>query len=149
MSQNGEISISRVFDAPRELVYRAFVDPDQLCQWFGTAGFSVPCETVQSDVRVGGFQRFVLVSYTDPSHHTPVDVALSEVIEDQLLVAHADIGAGGAARIRLRLEFLDQGGGRTRLELHHDPSRHEKCGDPEAAWESSFTRLDSLLRRSL
>ena len=144
-----ELVISRVFDAPRELVYRAFVDPDQLCQWFGPAGFSVPCETVQSDARTGGFQRFVLVSDADPGHRTPVDVALSEVVEDELLVAHADIGTGGTGRIRLRLEFLDQGGGRTRLEVRQDPSRGEICGDPEAAWESSFTRLDSLLRRSL
>jgi len=30
-----EITISRTFDAPRELVYRAFVDPDQLCEWYG------------------------------------------------------------------------------------------------------------------
>ena len=153
VSQGEEISVSRVFDAPRELVYRAFVDPDQLCLWFGPAGFSVPCETVQSDARTGGFQRFVLVSDADPSHRTPVDVALSEVVEDELLVAHADVGgiagAGRTARIRLRLEFLDQSSGRTRLELRQDPSRHEICVDPEAAWESSFTRLDSLLRRSL
>jgi hypothetical protein len=73
---------------------------------------------------------------------------LSEVVEDELLMAHAEIG-GIAARIRLRLEFLDQSSGRTRLELRQDPSRDEICGDPEAAWESSFTRLDSLLRRSL
>ena len=56
-----------------------------------------------------------------PSHRTPVDVALSEVVEDELLVARADIGgiagAGRTARIRLRLEFLDQPRGRTRLEL--------------------------------
>jgi uncharacterized protein YndB with AHSA1/START domain len=149
VSQSGEISISRVFDAPRDLVYRAFVDPDQLCQWFGPAGFSVPCETVQSDARTGGFQRFVLVSDADPGHRTPVDVALSEVVEDELLVAHADIGTGETGRIRLRLEFLDQGGGRTSLELRQDPSRGEICGDPEAVWEGSFTRLDSLLRRSL
>jgi uncharacterized protein YndB with AHSA1/START domain len=32
VSQSGEISVSRVFDAPRELVYRAFLDPDQLYQ---------------------------------------------------------------------------------------------------------------------
>jgi uncharacterized protein YndB with AHSA1/START domain len=153
VSQGGEISVSRVFDAPRELVYRAFVDPDQLCQWFGPTGFSVPCETVQSDVRTGGFQRFMLVSDADPTRRTPVDVALNEVVEDELLVAHADIGAvagaGRTARIRLRLEFLDQSSGSTRLELRQDPSRHEICEDPEAAWESSFTRLDSLLRRSL
>jgi len=49
----------------------------------------------------------------------------------------------------LRLEFLDQASGRTRLELRQDPSRNEIYGDPAAAWESSFTRLDSLLRRSL
>lgn len=153
VSQGEEISVSRVFDAPRELVYRAFVDPDQLCLWFGPAGFSVPCETVQIDARTGGFQRFVLVSDADPGHRTAVDVALSQVIEDELLVAHADIGAiagaGRTARIRVRLEFLDQPSGRTRLELRQDPSRDEICGDPEAAWESSFTRLDSLLRRSL
>jgi uncharacterized protein YndB with AHSA1/START domain len=33
-----EITISRVFDAPPDLVYRAFVDPDQLCEWYGPAG---------------------------------------------------------------------------------------------------------------
>jgi uncharacterized protein YndB with AHSA1/START domain len=152
VSQGEEISVSRVFDAPRELVYQAFVDPDQFGQWFGPAGFSVPYESVQSDARPGGFHRFVLVSDADPSHRTPVEVALSEVVEDELLVAHADIGAvagGRTAGIRLRLEFLDQSSGKTRLELRQDASRHVLCGDPEAAWENSFTRLDSLLRRSL
>jgi uncharacterized protein YndB with AHSA1/START domain len=149
VSHGEEISVSRVFDAPRELVYRAFVDPDQLCQWFGPTGFSLPCETAESDARTGGFLRFMLVSDADPTRRTPVDVALNEVVEDELLVAHADIGAGRTARIRLRLEFLDQSRGRTTLELRQDPSRHEICDDPQAAWESSFTRLDSLLRRSL
>jgi uncharacterized protein YndB with AHSA1/START domain len=149
VSQGEEISVARVFDAPRELVYQAFVDPDQFGQWFGPAGFSVPYETVQSDVRAGGFQRFVLVSEADPSRRTPVEVALSEVVEDELLVAHAELGTGGRSGVRLRLEFLDESGGKTRLELRQGASRHELCGDPEAAWESSFSRLDSLLRRSL
>jgi uncharacterized protein YndB with AHSA1/START domain len=149
VSQGEDISVTRGFDAPRELVYQAFVDPDQFGQWFGPAGSSVPYETVQSDVRAGGFQRFVLVSEADPSRRTPVEVALSEVVEDELLVARAELGTGGRAGVRLRLEFLDESGGKTRLELRQDASRHELCGDPEAAWESSFTRLDSLLRRSL
>jgi uncharacterized protein YndB with AHSA1/START domain len=152
VSHGEEISVSRVFDAPRELVYQAFVDPDQFGQWFGPAGYSVPYESVQSDARPGGFQRFVLVSDADPSHRTPVEVALSEVVEDELLVAHGDIGAvagGRTAGIRLRLEFHDQSSGKTRLELRQDASRHEICDDPEAVWESSFARLDSLLRRSL
>ena len=49
-----EISITRIFDAPPELVYRAFTDPDQLGQWFGPVGFSVPYETVHVDARPGG-----------------------------------------------------------------------------------------------
>jgi uncharacterized protein YndB with AHSA1/START domain len=151
VSQGEEISVSRVFDAPRELVYKAFADPDQFGQWFGPAGYSVPYESVQSDVRSGGFQRFVLLSDADPGHRTPVEVALSEVVEDELLVARADIGAqpgGRTAGVRLRLEFLDQPGGQTRLELRQDSSRPAICDDPEAAWEDSFARLDSLLRRS-
>ncbi len=148
MSHSGEIFVSRVFAAPRELVYRAFTDPDQLGQWFGPAGFSVPFETVQSDVRTGGFLRFTLVSDADPEHRRPVDAALSEVVEDELLVAHADVG-GSTAKIRLRLEFLGQPAGRTTLELRQEGARDGLCGDPEAVWESSFTRLDSLLRRSL
>ena len=94
----------------------------------------------------------MLVSDADPSHRTPVEVALSEVVEDELLVAHADIGAvagGRTAGVRLRLEFGDQSSGKTRLELRQEASRHQLCGDPEAVWENSFGRLDSLLRRSL
>ena len=86
VSHDGEISFSRVFGAPRELVYRAFVDPDQFCQWFGPAGFSVPCETVQSDIG-------------------PI------------------AGTGRTARIWVRLGFLDQASGRTRLELRQGLSR--------------------------
>ena len=151
VSQGEEISVTRVFDAPRELVYQAFVDPDQFGQWFGPAGFSVPYETVQSDVRPGGFQRFVLVSEADPSRRTPVEVALREVVEDELLVAHAELGASGRGGPGSGCGWNSSTSpaARPRLELRQDASRHELCGDPEAAWESSFTRLDSLLRRSL
>ena len=36
-----ELVIEREFDAPRDRVYRAFVDPDQLAAWFGPVGYSV------------------------------------------------------------------------------------------------------------
>ena len=37
-----ELVITRVFDAPRELVYQAFTDPDQLAQWFGRSAIPSP-----------------------------------------------------------------------------------------------------------
>ena len=148
-----EITLSRGFDAPRELVYRAFVDPDQLCEWYGPDGFYVPCETVQIDARAGGFQRFVMASVADPAGRYQVEVTLSEVVEDELLAGHQDVerigSAGPADRSRLRLEFIEEANGRTRLELWQGPFTEEIGEDAKARWESSFRNLDSLLRRSL
>lgn len=53
-----EIEMTRVFDAPRNLVYDAFSKPELLKRWFGPRGWSlVVCEI---DFRVGGSWRFVL-----------------------------------------------------------------------------------------
>ena len=50
-----EFVITRVFDAPRELVYRAWTDPAQVARWWGPKGFTNPvCEL---DVRPGGAYR--------------------------------------------------------------------------------------------
>ena len=92
-----EITMSRGFDAPRELVYRAFVDPDQLCEWYGPDGFYVPCETVQIDARPGGFQRFVMENVDDPDGRYQVEVTLSEVVENELLDGHQEVERIGSA----------------------------------------------------
>jgi uncharacterized protein YndB with AHSA1/START domain len=53
-----EIVITRVIDAPRQLVFRAWTDPKIMARWFGPRGFSNPvCEL---DVRVGGAWRIVM-----------------------------------------------------------------------------------------
>src|SRR6059058_2751197 len=53
-----EIVLTRVFDAPRHLVFEAFSKPELLKRWFGPRGWSlVVCEV---DLRVGGGFRFVL-----------------------------------------------------------------------------------------
>lgn len=53
-----EIVMTRVFDAPRQLVYDAFSKPELLKRWFGPRGWSlVVCEV---DLRVGGGFRFVM-----------------------------------------------------------------------------------------
>ena len=52
-----EISMTRVFDAPRELVYQAHTDPKHIAQWWGPRGQTTTVETM--DVRPGGAWRFV------------------------------------------------------------------------------------------
>jgi uncharacterized protein YndB with AHSA1/START domain len=51
-----EIVITRVFDAPRALVYKVWTDPEHFFKWFGPKGFT--CAMGSMDVRVGGKTRF-------------------------------------------------------------------------------------------
>jgi len=53
-----EIMLTRVFDAPRRLVFEAWTKPDHLVHWFGQFGWTLPVCTV--DLRVGGAWRFVM-----------------------------------------------------------------------------------------
>ena len=145
-----ELVITRVFDATRELVYRAFTDPDQLAQWFGPVGYSVPRDTVDVDTRVGGYQRFTMVNDADPSESSPVDAAFTEVIENELLVSHEHFELPGLqepTEMYTRLEFHDQGDGKTRLVLRQGPSSTDIEGMAREGWRSSFTKLDDLLAR--
>ena len=43
-----DVELTRVFNAPTELVYQAFADLDQLARWYGPAGFSVPATASRS-----------------------------------------------------------------------------------------------------
>ena len=53
-----EIEMTRLFDAPRQLVFDAFTNPAHVPHWFGPRGWSVPvCEI---DLRPGGSWRYVL-----------------------------------------------------------------------------------------
>ncbi len=143
-----ELVITRVFEAPRELVYRAFIDPDQLAQWFGPVGFSVPRDTVDIDARVGGHQRFTMVSDTDADMKSPVNATFTEIVENELLVGSEewegvpDLQGGG--RMTLRLEFHDEDG-KTRLVVRQGPYTAEMEDMARQGWESSFTKLDTLL----
>jgi uncharacterized protein YndB with AHSA1/START domain len=141
-----DLVITRIFDAPRELVYRAFVDPDQLAQWFGPVGWSVPRDSVSVDPTAGGHQRFTMVSDDDPSQTSPVDATFTEVVENELLVGE-DAGQPefGGATMRMRIEFYDAEGGRTRLVLTQGPYTPEIEDQAREGWNSSFTKLDKLL----
>src|SRR4051794_12623895 len=53
-----EIVATRVFDAPRELVFKAWTDPEHLAQWWGPTGFTNTFH--EFDLRPGGVWRFVM-----------------------------------------------------------------------------------------
>jgi uncharacterized protein YndB with AHSA1/START domain len=143
-----ELVINRIFGAPRELVYRAFTDPDQPAQWFGPLGFSVPRDTVDVDPRPGGYQRFTMVSDDDPRVTSPVNATSTEVIENEPLVGTEQFLKPGVAEptvMHFRLEFHTRA---ARPGWSCDRGRTDEMANmTREGWVSSFTKLDALLTK--
>ena len=100
------------FDAPRDLVWRAWSDPKHLAQWWGPNG----CTTTTSvfDMREGG----VWLVMHEPDGRDYQNRVTFDVIEkpSRLLYHHGDDKE--PAQFRTTVTFEDLGGNRTRLTLH-------------------------------
>jgi uncharacterized protein YndB with AHSA1/START domain len=55
-------TLTRVFDAPRERVWREWTEPDRFAEWFGGPDSDVPLSTVSMDLRPGGWWRATMFS---------------------------------------------------------------------------------------
>jgi uncharacterized protein YndB with AHSA1/START domain len=139
------ITITRVFDAPRELVWAAWTDPDQLAKWFGPAGFDTPRDTVEIDLRVGGRFSLRMVKGGSGVEH-PVDYEIVELAEPELLVLKSEpmpevgLHHGTVARVELQEEA-----GKTRMTLTDGPYTEEGGRGAGAGWEGAFDKLEALL----
>jgi uncharacterized protein YndB with AHSA1/START domain len=80
-----EFTITRVFDAPPELVFKAWTDPDQFARWWGSDGTTTPRETTRLDVRPGGEWSARMRSDADGAEH-PFAGVYREIVENERLV---------------------------------------------------------------
>src|SRR5438093_9715892 len=80
-----EFTITRVFDAPRELVWKAWTDPEQVARWFGPRGISTPRSTITMDVRPGGTFALTMIGDDDGKEY-PSGGTFLEVVEPERLV---------------------------------------------------------------
>ncbi len=109
-----EIVISRVFDAPRELVWAAMTDPKQVVKWWGPRGFSTTIE--EMDVRPGGTWKHVMhgpdgVNY--PNHSV-----FQEVVKPERIVySHGGHREGGPGVNFVATWSFEEEAGKTRLTL--------------------------------
>jgi uncharacterized protein YndB with AHSA1/START domain len=106
-----ELSFTRVFDAPRELVFRCMIEPEHLTHFWGPAGVSTPLESIKVDPRPGGVFETVMVSDADGSQY-PVRAVYVEVTEPDRLV-WTEPGTG----MTTTSTFTDLGGGRTEVHI--------------------------------
>ena len=138
------LTITRVFDAPRELVWKAWTGPKHLMSWWGPRAH--PAESVEADVRVGGRWRHRLrsVETGDALWHGGV---FREVSAPERLVftfAWEEEGERGNENV-VTITFTEQGG-RTLMHFEQTPfwSAEERDGH-QGGWGSAFDRLDDLL----
>jgi uncharacterized protein YndB with AHSA1/START domain len=110
-----EIEITRVYDAPRELLWRAWTEPEQLVCWWGPSGWSTPLETVTMEVRPGG--AFRLTSISDEGAEMPVVGVYREVVEPERLVLEEPPEHAWHEGSLSVVTFTDLGGGRTEVVL--------------------------------
>ena len=137
-----EITIIRVFDAPRELTWRAWTEPEQLVRWWGPRGWTAPLETATIDVTPGGTFRVTNVNDED-GIEVPQEGVYREVAEPERLVVEGPRGVTAVT-------FTDLGDGRTEMVLHATIQiTDEMRGATEAALASSFDRLAEQLASRL
>lgn len=112
-----ELDIVRVFEAPREVVWRAWTDPDQLAAWWGPAGMHSPRERIEMEVRPGGVFRVVMVQSATGAEF-PSDMRFTKVDEPALLEFEWD-GQRGIGGGKSTITFRDLGDGRTEMTNHY------------------------------
>jgi uncharacterized protein YndB with AHSA1/START domain len=103
-----EIVTTRVFDAPRELVFEAFTNPKHLAQWWGPDGFSLTLHTME--VKPGGSWSFIMHG-PDGTDYKNESVFTEVVRPERLAYDHLS-----GPTFHATVEFEDDGG-RTRLTL--------------------------------
>ena len=139
-----QVLITRVFDAPRELVFRAWTDPEQVAQWFGPRHFDTPRDSVVIDLRIGGRFDLTMVQ-KDTGAEFPVRYEIVELDPPRLLVLRSEpmpeVGIHDGTITRIELH---DHGDKTRMTMADGP--YTQAAHAEAGWHAAFAKLDALLR---
>jgi uncharacterized protein YndB with AHSA1/START domain len=132
----GELTITRIFDAPRELVFRAMITPEHLTEFWGPIGVSAPVDQIKVDARPGGVFETVMVNDADGSTY-PTSAVYLEVTEPERLVWREKHSG-----MTTTTTFIDLGGTRTEVRIRQT-SMPAAYLTPEA--QAGFlTSLDKL-----
>jgi uncharacterized protein YndB with AHSA1/START domain len=140
-----DVFITRVFAAPRDVVWKFFTEPAYLAQWFGPSTVHVDPATVHVELRDGGAWDLDMVDNASGDHY-PLRVRLTAVIPPEYLEgsASADAQDGEIRDVTLRI-WLHDHGDKTRMTLHQGPFALEFRDMTRDGWVESFHKMDDLL----
>lgn len=154
-----ELTITRVFDAPRELVFKAWTDPEIVKQWWGPKDFTAPY--AKMDLRPGGKYLNCMRSpdgkdYWSTGVYREVVASQRIVMTDSFSDEHGNVVPASHYGMSsdFPLEMLvtitfEEYQGKTRLTLRHAgfPAGPDR-DDARQGWSESFDKLDEYLAKS-
>jgi uncharacterized protein YndB with AHSA1/START domain len=143
-----DVTVTRVFDAPREIVFKAWTDPKQLAQWWGPRGYtSSRCEV---DSRPGGNMVIQMhapdgARYRWTSTFSEIDPPNRIVFTSSVADVDGDLHFEG-----LHTVTFEEQSGKTRLTVHSvataaTPIGAEKLKGMPDGWSQSLDRLADLV----
>jgi uncharacterized protein YndB with AHSA1/START domain len=143
-----EVTLTRIFDAPRDLVFNTWTDPKHMARWWGPRGFTNPvCEM---DVRVGGA---ILIHMHGPGGTVyPMTGTFLQIVVPEKLVFKAVAASGDGPPLLegLVTATFEEYGGKTKLTVHEKatslaPAGARMLAGMHEGWAQSLDRLDGLV----
>jgi uncharacterized protein YndB with AHSA1/START domain len=143
-----EFTLTRIFDAPRDLVFKAWTDPQHLAQWWGPKLFTNPvCEL---DLRPGGTLRIVMRA-PNGSEFPMIGLFREIVVPERLVFTNIAVDAAGNHLIEgLTTVTFAEHNGKTRLTLHTRAAALtaqavRMIGGMDVGWTQSIDKLEAYL----
>lgn len=139
-----EIVLSRVIDAPRDHVFRAWVEPKRMFQWFGPRGFRSEVHQV-SEAKAGAVWRFDMFA-PDGQRFDNRMVFLDVTHNERLVLDHGSDKDDDPNRFRVTITFDEQSAGKTVITLRQlHPSKVQRARTIGfGAVELGYQTLDKL-----
>lgn len=140
LADTGEVTYTRVYDAPRELVFACMTTPEHLTHFWGPIGMSTPLETITVDLRVGGVFETVMVNDADGSRFPTKGVYTQ--IDPPSVLAWVEPDSG----LTTYSTFTDLGDGRTEVVVvQANVPAMFRTPEAQAGMKSSFDRFTAYL----
>jgi uncharacterized protein YndB with AHSA1/START domain len=137
------ITITRIFDAPRERVWQEWTEPERFADWYGGSEAEIPISTVSMDVREGGAWRATMLH---GGREIQWEGEYQEVVEPERLVFTVSDQPGEEAYELVTVVLTDLGDGRTEMLFQQrgrmSPEQYERAGE---GWSGFFDRIAERL----
>ena len=143
MENANELTVTRVFDAPIGLVWRAWTEPELIAKWFAPG---IVMDVRELDARPGGHFRFADPAEPDGGEYTGTYLTVEPLRELSFKVvdySRADHPAGENAGFKVVFEAA---GAKTRMTLTSIPPENSYDKETYDAWSGCFERLASAIR---